>query len=173
MPRSKPKPSFWQRLLAIFGLGNRKPTEGRKRATPSTSPASSRVRVTVTNTTSQSRTKQSRPKSPPERVEVTSSRLYVGNLSYDATESDLVELFNGVGTVANAEVIYNSRTQRSKGYAFVDMQSLDEALRAVEELHDKEYMGRKMIVSGAKDPKQREVALPWENGWKRDEQEAD
>ncbi len=74
----------------------------------------------------------------------------MGNLSYDATESDLFELFSGVGTVKNAEVVCNRRTQRSKGYAFVEMQSLDEAKRAVTELHDKDYMGRKLVVSGAK-----------------------
>ena len=87
----------------------------------------------------------------PEIVEVTSSRLYVGNLSFDAAESDLTELFNGVGTVQNVEIVMNRHTMRSKGFAFVEMQSLDEAKRAVAELHDKEYMGgRKLVVSGAK-----------------------
>ncbi len=86
----------------------------------------------------------------PELVEVTSPRLYVGNLSYDATESDLFELFNGVGSVQNAEVVSHKKTQRSKGFAFVQMQSLDEARRAVELLHDKEFLGRKLVVSGAK-----------------------
>jgi RNA recognition motif-containing protein len=76
--------------------------------------------------------------------------LYVGNLSYDATESDLFELFNGVGNVQNAEVVSHKQTQRSKGFAFVQMQSLDEARRAVEVLHDKEFLGRKLVVSGAK-----------------------
>ena len=43
-----------------------------------------------------------------------------------------------------------SQTQRSKGFGFVQMQAIDEAKRAVAELHDKEYMGRKLVVSGAK-----------------------
>ena len=87
----------------------------------------------------------------PEIVEVTSARLYVGNLSFDATESDLTELFSGVGTVENVEIVMNRHTMRSKGFAFVQMQSVDEAKRAVTELHDKEYMGgRKLVVSGAK-----------------------
>jgi RNA recognition motif-containing protein len=86
----------------------------------------------------------------PEVVEVTSPRLYVGNLSFDASESDLFELFNGVGTVQNVEVVVNRHTMRSKGFAFVQMQSLDEAKRAVSELHDKDFMGRKLVVSGAK-----------------------
>jgi RNA recognition motif-containing protein len=86
----------------------------------------------------------------PDIIEVTSPRLYVGNLSYDATESDLFDLFNGVGKVQNAEVVSNRYTQRSKGFAFVQMQTTDEAKRAVKELHDKEFLGRKLVVSGAR-----------------------
>jgi hypothetical protein len=81
---------------------------------------------------------------------VTSPRLYVGNLSFDATESDLFELFNGVGHVQNAEVVSYRHNQRSKGFAFVQMQTIEEAKRAVEELHDKEFLGRRLVVSGAK-----------------------
>jgi RNA recognition motif-containing protein len=92
----------------------------------------------------------SRPARKVESVEVTSPRLYVGNLSFDATESDLFELFNGVGHVQNAEVVSYRHNQRSKGFAFVSMQTIDEAKRAVGELHDKEFLGRKLVVSGAK-----------------------
>jgi RNA recognition motif-containing protein len=87
---------------------------------------------------------------PPESVEVTTPRLYVGNLSFEATESDLFELFNGVGQVQNAEVVTYKHNQRSKGFAFVQMQTVEEARRAVQELHDKEFLGRKLLVSGAK-----------------------
>jgi hypothetical protein len=93
----------------------------------------------------------------PESVEVTTPRLYVGNLSYDAAESDLFELFSGVGTVANVEIVSNKHTQRSKGFGFVQMNAISEAKRAVDELHDKEYMGRKLVVSGAKLPAERSV----------------
>jgi RNA recognition motif-containing protein len=86
----------------------------------------------------------------PEVIEVTSPRLYVGNLSFDASESDLFDLFNGVGSVQNVEIVVNRHTMRSKGFAFVQMQSIDEAKRAVSELHDKEFLGRKLVVSGAK-----------------------
>ena len=92
----------------------------------------------------------SRPARKPERIEVSSPRLYVGNLSFDATESDLFELFNGVGHVQNAEVVSYRHNQRSKGFAFVQMQTIEEAKRAVEELHDKEFLGRRLVVSGAK-----------------------
>jgi RNA recognition motif-containing protein len=80
---------------------------------------------------------------------VTSAKLYVGNLSFDATESDLFELFKGVGAVRNAEIVTNKFNEKSKGFGFVMMSSVDEAKRAVVELHDKEFLGRKLVVSGA------------------------
>ena len=123
------KKTFWQRVTEFFGNGGEKSKSAeqpRNGAQPS------------------------RPARKPERVEVTSPRLYVGNLSFDATESDLFELFNGVGHVHNAEVVSYRHNQRSKGFAFVQMQTIEEAKRAVEELHDKEFLGRRLVVSGAK-----------------------
>jgi len=81
---------------------------------------------------------------------VESNRVYVGNLSYDVTEQDLQELFKGIGGVRNIEIVYNRSTHRSKGYGFVEMLRMDEAVRAVEVLNDQPFMGRKMTVSGAK-----------------------
>lgn len=101
-------------------------------------------------------------------AEVVTERLYVGNLSYDATESDLFELFNGVGNVRNAEVVVNSHTQRSKGFAFVTMGSIDEARRAVSELSGKDFMGRPLQLSGAKP----NVRGPGRNGSAPQEDEA-
>lgn len=93
---------------------------------------------------------QSRQSRPPETVDVTTPKLYVGNLSFDAAESDLSDLFNGVGAVRAAEIVTNKYNERSKGFGFVTMGSVDEAKRAVVELHDKEFLGRKLVVSGAK-----------------------
>ena len=62
----------------------------------------------------------------------------------------MFDLFNGVGHVQNAEVVSYKHNQRSKGFAFVQMQTVEEAQRAVSELHDKEFLGRKLVVSGAK-----------------------
>lgn len=130
---SNSSPSLWQRILSFFKRNGRKParsTSEHGRTAPA--PASSR------------------PISKPEIVEVTTPRLYVGNLSFQATEGNLTELFNGVGGVASAEVVTHRATERSKGFAFVQMNSIDEAKRAVRELHDQEFMGRKLVVSGAK-----------------------
>ena len=123
------KKTFWQRVAEFFGNGGEKkqaPAQPRNGSQPS------------------------RTARKPERIEVTSPRLYVGNLSFDATESDLFQLFNGVGHVQNAEVVSYRHNQRSKGFAFVQMQTVEEAKRAVEELHDKEFLGRRLVVSGAK-----------------------
>jgi len=104
----------------------------------------------MAQTTRDNGSETSRSPRKPESVEVTTPRLYVGNLSFDATESDLFELFNGVGAVQNAEVVTYKHNQRSKGFAFVQMLTVEEAKRAVQELHDKEFLGRRLVVSGAK-----------------------
>ena len=132
---TKPKPTFWQRVIAFF--------KGPQEAAPP-KPVERQVQNGATTKEKISR--------KPELVEVTSPKLYVGNLSFDATESDLFNLFNGVGQVRNAEVVCHKYTQRSKGFAFVQMTTLEEARRAVKELHDKEFLGRKLVVSGAKTP---------------------
>lgn len=128
-PRTPAKKSFWQKITALFTNGKTKPSVAGRNGAPQQQP---------------------RPARKPEAIEVTTPRLYVGNLSFDASESDLFELFNGVGHVQNAEVVSYRHNQRSKGFAFVQMQTVEEAKRAVEELHDKEFLGRKLVVSGAK-----------------------
>ena len=84
------------------------------------------------------------PKQP-----VSNRRLYVGNLSYEATESDLEDVFMGIGEVTSVEIIYNPRTHKSKGYAFVEMKRLEDAVRSVDILHNQPFMGRNLLVSGA------------------------
>lgn len=103
------------------------------------------------------------PRAPRERREPTladveSTRLYIGNLSYDATESDIEELFKGIGPVRSVEVVYNKHTHKSKGYGFVEMLRIDEAKRSVEVLHDQHFMGRQLIVSGAKAKNAEDIA---------------
>lgn len=98
----------------------------------------------------ENRTPRERPVMPPDPAAVTSPRLHVGNLSYDAAESDLIGLFNGAGQVQSAEVVYHRDTQRSKGFAFVQMLTIDEARRAVSELHGKDFMGRKLEIGPAR-----------------------
>ena len=153
--RPKPavaKPSFFQRLLGFFGLGSKgKPaSSGRNGVRPAT-PRPARAGADAASRPPREREeRQARPPRQPVLHEVTSGRLYVGNLSYDCTESDLFELFNGVGKVRYAEVVTHKHNQRSKGFAFVEMFNFEDAKRAVAELHDKEFMGRKLLVCGAR-----------------------
>ena len=137
------KPGLIQRIIAFF---TGKPAA--KTAARAAVSTNGRDRVAVESQPRvQSETKSFRK---PELVEVTSPKVYVGNLSFDAVESDLFELFSGVGSVVSAEIVSHRETQKSKGFAFVTLASIDEAKRAVVELHDKEFMGRRLVISGAK-----------------------
>lgn len=140
--KKKKKPSLLDRIKSFFGGSktNSKSTN-RSRNTGNRRPVQ---RNTRRSSSTRTRTRG------PELREITSSRLYVGNLAYEATEYDLEELFRGVGTVESTEVVTHSRTQRSKGFAFVEMTALEQAKRAAEQLHDTEFMGRKLVVTGAK-----------------------
>jgi RNA recognition motif-containing protein len=111
---------------------------------------STRGRANQEGGPSEPRKEERRERKPPEPVEPTTERLHVGNLDYDVTEADLYDLFNGVGSVRDAEIVYHKYTQRSKGFAFVVMASVDEAKRAFQVLNGKEFMGRPMWVNGAK-----------------------
>lgn len=78
------------------------------------------------------------------------SKLYVGNLSYNATGSDLEQLFSAHGTVQSAEVIADRDTGRSKGFGFVQMGSDNEAQTAIAALNGKDHDGRALTVNEAK-----------------------
>ena len=78
------------------------------------------------------------------------SKLYVGNLSYDTTSSDLEQLLAQHGTVQSAEVIQDRDTGRSKGFGFVQMGNEDEAQTAISALNGHEHGGRALTVNEAK-----------------------
>ncbi len=154
-----PSPGLWQKILGFFGLGRKKPATRAARArSGAESPRPAKTPAPVS-----SKPREERPARAPRPLmlhEITNGRLYVGNLSYDVAESDLFDLFSGFGKVKQTEVVCHRQTQRSKGFGFVEMLSVDEARRAAEELHDKEFMGRKLLVTGAKNdaPPARESA---------------
>ncbi|MFW5712044.1 MAG: RNA recognition motif domain-containing protein [bacterium] len=77
--------------------------------------------------------------------------IYVGNLTYSATEDDLKNLFQEYGTVSSVRVIFDRMTQRSKGFAFVDMPDDNEANSAIDSLNGSEFMGRAMKVNQARE----------------------
>ena len=82
-------------------------------------------------------------------------KLYVGNLLYETSDDDLKELFGQFGAVASANVIKFSDTGRSKGFAFIEMESEDDAQKAMDGLNGQDYKGRKLVVSEARPPKPR------------------
>src|SRR6185312_3482065 len=83
------------------------------------------------------------------------SKLYVGNLSYNITSSDLEQLFAQHGTVQSAEVIQDRDTGRSKGFGFVQMGSDQEAQAAITALNGQEQDGRALTVNEAKPREER------------------
>jgi hypothetical protein len=90
------------------------------------------------------------PKADPVPQEIVSPKLYVGNLAYEAAESDLFDLFSKVGAVKNVEVAMDRHANRSKGFGFVEMETLDTAKEAAAKLNRTDFMGRQIVVSGAK-----------------------
>jgi RNA recognition motif-containing protein len=77
-------------------------------------------------------------------------KLYVGNLSYNVSSSDLEGLFSSFGTVESAQVIADRESGRSKGFGFVEMSSDQEAQAAIEGLNGQEHDGRQLTVNEAR-----------------------
>jgi RNA recognition motif-containing protein len=77
-------------------------------------------------------------------------KLYVGNLGYGVTDSDLEQLFAAHGTVESAQVIMDRETGRSKGFGFVEMKTDQEAQAAIQALHGQDSGGRPLTVNEAK-----------------------
>src|SRR6185436_1705694 len=79
-----------------------------------------------------------------------STKLYVGNLAFQTTSEELQQLFAGAGTVESASVVEDRMTGRSRGFAFVEMSTKEEAAAAIEQLNGKEVGGRALKVNEAK-----------------------
>jgi RNA recognition motif-containing protein len=79
-----------------------------------------------------------------------STKLYVGNLTFQTTSQDLEQLFGQAGTVQSASVVEDRDTGRSRGFGFVEMSSQEEATSAIEQFNGKEVGGRALTVNEAK-----------------------
>ena len=82
-------------------------------------------------------------------------KLYVGNLPYSVSDSDLKEMFDPFGQVESAQVIQDRDTGRSKGFGFVEMSNPQEGQAAIEAMHDKDINGRKLVVNEARPREER------------------
>jgi len=86
-----------------------------------------------------------------------STKLYLGNLAFQTTSEDLQELFAQAGTVESASVVEDRMTGRSRGFAFVEMSTPEEATAAIEQFNGKEVGGRALKVNEAKPRENRSV----------------
>jgi RNA recognition motif-containing protein len=78
------------------------------------------------------------------------TRLYIGNLSYNATENDLRTLFEQAGSVTGCDIMIDRHTGRSKGFAFVEMASQEDADKVIETYNGKDFQGRLLTVNEAR-----------------------
>jgi RNA recognition motif-containing protein len=78
------------------------------------------------------------------------SKLYVGNLAYPVSNSDLEALFSQAGKVQSVAVIMDKLSGQSKGFGFVEMATAEEASKAIQQFNDTELKGRNIKVSEAK-----------------------
>jgi len=181
---------FWDKVKGLFGIGKKQPVRTADRGPRSEHPTvrraeeqrsggrnerqdrparaerSERQDRPERNDRGERSEKPSRKEAPKPELEapnpdaVVIPRLYVGNLAYETAESDLFDLFSKVGSVKNVELVIDRRSNRSKGFGFVEMAELETAKKAVMEIHRSEFMGRQIIVSGAKSERRETPASP-------------
>ncbi len=77
-------------------------------------------------------------------------KLYVGSISFNATEEDLMKFFSEVGKVESVKIITDANTGQSKGFAFIEMASEDEAKKAISDLNGASFMERTIVVNEAR-----------------------
>jgi len=90
-----------------------------------------------------------------------SNKIYVGNLSFNVQESGLQSVFEQFGTVSSCKIITDRDTGRSKGFAFVEMGTSDEAKEAISSLDGSDLEGRPLRVNEAKPQEKRERNNRW------------
>lgn len=83
------------------------------------------------------------------------AKLFVGNLSFQATEEDLRELFQQAGTVESVRIVTDQFTGRPRGFGFVEMSTKEEASKAIEMLNGRLFRDRNLVVDEARPQPQR------------------
>ena len=97
------------------------------------------------------------------------NRLFVGNLSYQTMENDLQDYFAQAGVVTSVNLMLDKVTGKSRGFAFIEFATPEEANKAVEQFHNQEFQGRALTVNVARP---REERAPRYNGDRRSAGEA-
>ncbi len=85
-----------------------------------------------------------------------STRLYVGNISFRATEDDVKDLFSQAGEVVSVKLIKDAATGRLRGFGFVELASNEDAQKAISMFNGKTFMDRNIVVNEAKPQERRE-----------------
>ncbi len=93
--------------------------------------------------------------------------IYIGNMSFDTTEDNLLEAFKAFGEVSTVKVIMDNDTSRPKGFAFIEMPSKDEAQAAISGLNGTELSGRTLNVSEAKSKSEKSGNRSGGNGYRK------
>ena len=83
------------------------------------------------------------------------NRLFVGNLSYQTMQDDLSEYFSQAGVVTSVNLMQDKVTGKSRGFAFVEYATAEEANKAVEQFHNQEFQGRALTVNIARSREER------------------
>lgn len=83
------------------------------------------------------------------------NRLFVGNLSFQTAENDLQDYFSQAGSVTSVNLMLDKMTGRSRGFAFIEFATPEEANKAVEQFHNKEFQGRQLTVNIARPREER------------------
>ena len=92
------------------------------------------------------------------------TRLFVGNLSYQTMENDLQDYFSQAGAVNSVNLMMDKMTGKSRGFAFIEFANADEANKAIEEFHNKEFQGRALTVNIARPREERPPQQRWSGG---------
>lgn len=83
------------------------------------------------------------------------ARLFVGNLSYQTGETDLQDYFAQAGSVLSVNLMLDKMTGKSRGFAFVEFSTPEEAQKAIDQFHDQDFQGRKITVNVARPREER------------------
>jgi cold-inducible RNA-binding protein len=95
------------------------------------------------------------------------NRIYVANISFQASEQDLKSHFSGFGEVQDVKILSDRDTGRSRGFGFITMQTEAEASSAISGLNDSDFMGRRLFVSVAREREQRSGGSNFRGGGDR------
>jgi RNA recognition motif-containing protein len=98
--------------------------------------------------------------------------IYVGNLPYSVQDEELREAFEAYGDVRSAEVIFDRRTQRSRGYGFVEMENDDEGREAISSLNGSDFQGRELRVDESRPKDEKPAERPRSKQRSRDPERA-